>query len=43
MLRIILNLIFGGLFKKNTSEVKKFKKFSVDTQRKMLKNYVKKD
>ena len=43
MLRIILNLIFGGLFKKNTSEAKNFKKLSVDTQREMLKRYVKKD
>ena len=42
MLKLIFNLLFG-FFKKKTSEAKNFKKFSKDTQREMLKNYVKKD
>jgi hypothetical protein len=35
-------MLFGWA-KKPSSEVKNFKKFTEDTQREMLKNYVKKD
>ena len=36
---MLLKLIFGGLFKRNTSEAKKFKKFTPEAQRQMLEDW----
>jgi hypothetical protein len=42
MLWTIIKMLFG-FSKKQSSEVKNFKKLSKDTQRKMLEDYVKKN
>jgi hypothetical protein len=39
MIKMLLKLIFGGLFKRNTSEAKQFKKFSKEAQMQMLRDY----